>query len=347
MEPGYAAFAKSHRSEKQGLSDQNDARINAGTGSLPTVSIVTPSYNHGPYIGHTIKSVLGQDYPLIEHLVMDAASTDGTIDVLRQFAADHPRRFRFASEKDRGQSHALNKGVAQTSGEIVGWLNSDDTFEPGALTTAVEFFAKNPDVDLVYGDANFIDAAGNFIARCAHVEPFDWHRLVHYTDFIVQPASFFTRRAFEAVGGADESLHFTMDYDLFLKMASKFKVAYLPRVLANFRWLGGNKSAVGGRTRLDELERLTRPFGARGLPAYMRIEAAFLDLREALAAARQAHFIRATKHLASSAARVIGSPRVLASLASPSCWRVMWTGQVLRHRQRVLRSPLPHAGGGG
>lgn len=303
-------------------------------GDLPTVSIVTPSFNHGPYIGRTIRSVLEQDYPSIEHVVMDAGSTDETVDVLRQFAADHPDRFQFVSEKDRGQSHALNKGVARTSGPIVGWLNSDDTYAPGAVSAAVDFLRGNPDVDLVYGDANFIDAADNFIARCAHVEPFNFHRLVHYTDFIVQPASFFTRRAFDAVGGADESLHFTMDYDLFLKMGSRFKVAYLPKVLANFRWLGANKSATGGHTRLDELVRLTRPFGANGLPAYMRIEAAFLDLRESWAAARKVRLGLAAQRLASGAGRVLGSPRALRSLVSPACWRVMWTGQLLRRAYR-------------
>jgi hypothetical protein len=185
-------------------------------------------------------------------------------------------------------------------------------------------------VDLVYGDANFVGIDNRVITRCAHVEPYDWNRLVHYTDFIVQPAAFFTRRAFEAVGGGDESLKYTMDYDLFLKIASRFKVAYLPRLMANFKWWGQNKSATGGWKRLEEIERITAAFGASGLPAYTRIEAAFLHYRTAMAEARQAHLREAIEHLAAGTGRVLKSSKALRSLGSPTCWRVMWTGQVLR-----------------
>jgi glycosyltransferase involved in cell wall biosynthesis len=295
-----------------------------------TVSVVTPSYNQGPYIQSTIRSVVSQDYPGIEYLIMDAASTDNTLELLRKYSAQYPHIMRFVSEKDRGQTHALNKAVAQTRGQIIGWLNSDDTFEPGAVSAAVEFFAAHPDVDLLYGDANFTDPHDRIIAPCAHIEPYNWHRFVHYTDFIVQPAAFFTRRAFEAVGGGDESLHYAMDYDLFLKMAAKFKVAYLPRVLANYKWFGENKTAVGGWDRLHEIERIASAFGSRGLPAYTRIEAAFLDLRLAIGEAGHLRPIKALKFLADGVGQVIASPRVWKSLASPACWRVMWTGQKLR-----------------
>jgi len=302
----------------------------------PTVSVVTPSLNQGRYISSTIRSVVTQDYPDIEYLVMDAASTDNTLTVLEQYAAQFPGKLRYVSEKDRGQAHALNKAVAQTRGSIIGWLNSDDTYEPGAVRTAVEFFAQHPDVDLVYGNANFVDVNDEFITPCAHVEPFDWHRLVHYTDFIVQPAAFFTRRAFEAVGGADESMHYAMDYDLFLKMAAKFKVAYLPRVLANFKWIGQNKSALGGWTHLDETVRATEPFGGRGLPAYMRLAAMFLEMRLAAGDVRQGKVFSAAGHLAKGAAGILESPRTWRSLMSPACWKVTWTGQVLRHRVRRI-----------
>jgi glycosyltransferase involved in cell wall biosynthesis len=306
------------------------------TGCLPRVSIVTPSFNQGQYINSTVRSVLSQDYQNLEYLVMDAASTDGTLEVLQRYADAHPTIMRFVSETDGGQTHALNKAVAQTTGEIIGWLNSDDFFAPGAISAAVEFFQQNTDVDLVYGDANFVDAKDQLITACAHVEPYDWHRLVHYTDFIVQPAAFFTRRAFDAVGGGDESLRYTMDYDLFLKIASRFKVAYLPRMMANFRWWGQNKSATGGWERLAEIERITAVFGARGLPAYPRLEAMFLDLRCAMAEARQARVVHAARHLATGTVRVMSSPKTWRSLSSPACWRVMWTGQILR-RHRLGR----------
>src|SRR3954447_22352897 len=157
----------------------------------PTVSVVTPSFNQGEYIESTIRSVLGQDYPNVEYLIMDSASTDSTLEVLSKYSREHPQRMRFVSEKDRGQSHALNKAISQTRGEIIGWLNSDDTYEPGAIAVAVDFFQHHPDVDLVYGNANFVDPHDRVLARCAHIEPFNWHRFVHYTDFIVQPAAFF------------------------------------------------------------------------------------------------------------------------------------------------------------
>jgi glycosyltransferase involved in cell wall biosynthesis len=302
----------------------------------PTVSVITPSLNQGRYISSTIRSVLSQDFPRLEYLVVDAASTDNTLDVLKQYEAQFPGIMRYVSEKDRGQANALNKGVAHTHGRIIGWLNSDDTYEPGAVAAAVDFFQQHPDVDLLYGDANFVDANDQFITRCAHVEPFDWHRLVHYTDFIVQPAAFFTRAAFEAVGGADESLHFALDYDLFLKMAAKFKVAYLPRVLANYKWCGQNKSALGGWAHLEEARRATEAFGGHGLPAYMRLAAMFLEMRLAAGDVRQGRVGSAAKHLAAGTAGVLASPRTWRSLVSPACWKVIWTGQILRHRVRRI-----------
>src|SRR4051794_30278791 len=120
----------------------------------PTVSIVTPSFNQAEYIEATIQSVLSQNYPAIEYQVMDGGSTDGTVDVLRR----HEKRLRWVSQRDEGQTDAINKGFAQTSGEILGWLNSDDTYAPGSIAAAVKFLLDNPSVALVYGDADFIDA---------------------------------------------------------------------------------------------------------------------------------------------------------------------------------------------
>src|SRR5437016_2863998 len=177
---------------------------------LPLVSVVTPSFNQEEYIEATIRSVLGQDYPAIEYIVVDGGSGDSTIEILKRYQG----KLTWTSEKDAGQADAINKGFARARGEIVAWLNSDDTYEPGAISAAVGYLRAHPDVAMVYGEANFIDAAGKFIGRCAHVEEFDAGRLVNYSDFIVQPASFFRRSALEAVGGLDPSLHYAMDYDL-------------------------------------------------------------------------------------------------------------------------------------
>src|SRR5205814_7888102 len=135
-------------------------------------------------------------------------------------------------------------------------LNSDDTYEPGAFRAVGEFFRDHPDVALVYGEADYTDAQGELIAPCVHVEPYSKHRLFYYSDFIVQPAAFFRRSAFEAVGSLDPGIHWAMDYDLWLRMAQRFQVAHLPRLLAHFRWLADNKTATGGWGRLDEIGRI-------------------------------------------------------------------------------------------
>ena len=164
--------------------------------ALPTLAIVTPSYNTGRYIGPAIESVLQQEYPH-EYIVMDGGSTDQTVDVLKSFGD----RLTWVSQRDGGQSDAINKGFARTKGEILGWLNSDDTYEPGAFAAVAEYFAAHPEVSLLYGDANYIDAAGKYIAKCVHVEPYSAHRLFHYSDFIVQRAAFFSAQRVRSGGG--------------------------------------------------------------------------------------------------------------------------------------------------
>jgi glycosyltransferase involved in cell wall biosynthesis len=289
----------------------------------PLVSIITPSYNQGTFIEATILSVLEQDYPNIEYLVVDGASTDETQEVLRRYRG----RLRWISEPDSGQAHAINKGFAHTRGEILGWLNSDDTYLPGAISAAVEYLVAHPDVMLVYGNANFMDANGAVIGPCAHVEPFDLNRLIHHSDFIVQPATFFRRSAFESVGGLDESLHWAMDYDLWLKMGHHYKVAYFPRLMANSRWFGANKTAIGGLARLAEIEKVARRHGSRGLPAYFCLEAVALNGQEAWQAARRLDVGRAGTCLARAATALVSSRLAIWSLILPKTWRIIGTRQ--------------------
>lgn len=301
--------------------------------SAASVAIVTPSYNTGRHVGAAIRSVFEQDHPRVDYVVMDGGSTDGTVDVLQSFGP----KLRWVSERDRGQSDAINRGFAQTTGEVLGWLNSDDAYAPGALRAVAEYLGQHRDVAMVYGDADFIDAGGNRIGRCAHVEPtFRRRRLLHYSDFIVQPAAFFRRSAFDAVGGLDPSLNWAMDYDLWLKFAAAgFKVAYLPRVLANYRWLGGSKSAAGGWGRLSEIDTVARRHGARRTPAYFRLERVNLHLTEGRQALRHRDFGSAADSIARAAGNLVSSPRAMWSLLSPQTWRVIYTGQVLRKRAVV------------
>jgi glycosyltransferase involved in cell wall biosynthesis len=294
---------------------------------LPRIAVVTPSYNTGRYLSAAIESVLAQDYPNRDYVVMDGGSTDQTRQILESFS----NRVQWISQKDDGQSDAIHQGFSQTQGEILTWLNADDTFAPGAFKTVGEFFAANPDVAMVYGDANYIDAGGRLIGRCAHIERFSLHRLRHYSDFIVQPAAFFRRSAYEAVGGLDTSLHYGMDYDLWLKLAEKFKIAYLPVHLANYRWLTDNKTATGGFRRIDEITELMARHGL-DQPAYIRLERVNLLLRDAMAAISQAKVGSSLTSLAKATTIFISSGRAIASVFQPRTWRIIWTGQVLRAR---------------
>jgi glycosyltransferase involved in cell wall biosynthesis len=302
-------------------------------------AIVTPSYNTGPHLRAAVNSVVEQDYPHVDYVVMDGGSTDGSVEVLNSFGP----RLTWVSERDRGQSDAINRGFARTTGDVLGWLNSDDTYAPGALRAAAEYLAAHPDVAMVYGDADFIDASGNRIGRCAHVEPvFRRRRLLHYCDFVVQPAAFFRRSAFEAVGGLDPSLNWAMDYDLWLKFAAAgYKVAYLPRVLANYRWLGDSKSAAGGWGRLEEVDGVARRHGARRTPAYFRLERVNQHLTEARQALRHRDVGSAATSFARATGNLLSSPRAMWSLMSPRTWKVIYTGQVLRARAAAAPTAGP------
>lgn len=312
----------------------------------PLVTIVTPSFNTGRFIGDAVRSVLSQDYGNIEYLVMDGGSTDNTVQVLKQFDA----RVKWVSQKDAGQSDALNKGFARAKGTLFGWLNSDDTYAPGAVSAAVEYLWSHPEVDAVYGDANFTDARGNLISKCVHVEPFREHRLLNYTDFIVQPTVFFRRRAFEKVGGVDTSLHWCMDYDLWLKMvAAGLTFAYLPRHLADFRWLADNKTATGGWGRLREIEKVVARY-ADGTHGYLRLEMVNQHLHEAGQKLKRLRLFGMTGSLLRATGTYLGSGRAIRSTFQPKTWRIVMTGKRLRRRaliaERGEAKAAPQAGAG-
>jgi glycosyltransferase involved in cell wall biosynthesis len=210
--------------------------------TLPLVSIVTPSYNQGRFIRATIESVLGQDYPNIEYFVMDGGSTDETVDVLKEYDG----RLTWVSEKDKGQTDAINKGLRQARGDIVAYLNSDDVYLPGAVRRVVETFQANPDVDFVYGDFHAIDEQGELIDRIKTI-PFDRDILIYDANFICQPASFYRRRLIDEIGLFDDRLHFLMDYEFFLR-ATKRRVGFklLPEYLACIRYHGECKTLSDG-----------------------------------------------------------------------------------------------------
>lgn len=204
----------------------------------PKVSVITPSYNQGQFIEETIKSILLQNYPNLEYIVLDGGSTDNSLEVLKKYS-DFITYWN--SERDKGQSDAINKGFKLSSGEIIAWLNSDDMYCPGTIEKVVEFFQDNPDISIVYGDFLNLyeqDPSQNHIV---HSGEFSFKKLIT-RDFIGQPTTFFRREALFNVGLLDETLQNSLDYDLFLKLGLKFRFGYIPEVLAVYRWHEESKS---------------------------------------------------------------------------------------------------------
>jgi glycosyltransferase involved in cell wall biosynthesis len=213
--------------------------------SPPVVSIVTPSFQQGKFLKRTIDSVLAQDYPHIDYRVIDGGSTDETLAVL----ASYGDRVRWCSEKDRGQAHAINKGLAETTGRIRAYLNSDDLLRPGAVSAAVEHFRRHPSCDLVYGEAAFIDEADELL-RFYPTKPYSLENLME-TCCISQPSAFWMSRIGDLVGAFDESYGFAMDYDYWLRIAKAGgRIMDAPGIWSATRLHATAKTCGGSRDRI-------------------------------------------------------------------------------------------------
>jgi len=196
----------------------------------PKVSIITPSYNQAEFLGSTIRSVLRQDYPNLEYGIVDGGSRDSSIEVIREF---EDRLSWWVSETDRGQSQAINKGIARSSGEIIAWLNSDDLYLPNAINEAVSSFERF-DADMVFGNAIIINEHGHPLNELVFDE-WDVEDLIRFR-VICQPAVFMKRKVWEEVNGLDPDLHYLMDHHLWIKIAAKFSVKYIPSFWAASRY---------------------------------------------------------------------------------------------------------------
>jgi glycosyltransferase involved in cell wall biosynthesis len=219
----------------------------------PTVSIVTPSYNQGEFLSATIESVISQSGDFfLEYIIMDGGSTDNSVEIMKRYDSLLQRgewniackgiTFRWHSEKDKGQADAVNKGFAQADGEMFGWLNSDDTYLPGAVAKAVEFFMANPDTVMVYGNAWYTDRAGA-ITQKYRSEPFSLKRLA-VRNIICQPSVLIRRESLQKVGELDTSLHTCLDYDLWIRLGKVFEkhIVFLDDYLATSRMYADNKT---------------------------------------------------------------------------------------------------------
>jgi glycosyltransferase involved in cell wall biosynthesis len=199
--------------------------------SIPLVSILTPSFNQGRYLEATIQSVLTQDYPRLEYLIVDGGSTDGTMGIIKQYES---KLSWWVSEKDQGQTDAINKGFARAKGDILAWLNSDDTYESGAVSAAVGYLQENPEIGMVYGDCNFINEAGQVIGKFGAAQT-SYRLLRRGYAHIPQQTMFFRADLWRQVGPLDPSFYFAMDYDLWTRVAARAEIKYVPQTWANFR----------------------------------------------------------------------------------------------------------------
>lgn len=199
--------------------------------NLPLVSVLTPSFNSATFIGETIQSVLLQDYPNIEHIIVDGGSTDDTVEILRKYP-----HLKWVSEPDQGQSDALNKAFAMSKGEIIGWVNADDLYEAGVIKKVVNYFLTNPKATIVYGNCTVFGPKGETLEY--------WHTPYNHQKLLepwrgfhgaYQPAIFYRREVLDRIGHWAVDLHYAMDYDILLRASEFYTFDYLDADIARFR----------------------------------------------------------------------------------------------------------------
>ena len=237
---------------------------------FPLVTIVTPTFNQAAFLERTIHSVLAQDYPRIEYIIVDGASTDGTAAILRRYAGCA----RIVSEPDDGQADAINKGFRLASGDILGWLNSDDLYLPGAISAVVRAFRATPSARFIYRDALAMDAQDRLFGIRSHVRQTDHDDLLRQGDFIVQPAAFWRMDLWREIGELNPELYYTLDYDYWLRASQRTDLRYLPVVLAAERLYAGAKTGRGAEERMNEIEQLARQNGLEDVPEAFRAQQA-------------------------------------------------------------------------
>jgi len=226
--------------------------------AAPRFTIVTPSFQQASFIAETIDSVLAQEGVTVDYSVRDGGSKDGTVEILARYG----ERLRWVSEPDGGQAAAINAGFRAGTGEIFGWLNSDDVLLPGALREVDRYFSDHPEVDLVYGGAVHIDEQGRELAAY-RTQEFSFDRLLR-TCFISQPAAFFRAEVFRRFGPLDETLHYSMDYEYWLRIAkSGGRLAHHPGTWAKTRLHSGAKTIAQRLPAHGEILRMLSRYTGR------------------------------------------------------------------------------------
>jgi len=234
----------------------------------PVVSVVTPTYNQADFLRDTLESVLDQDYPHIEHQVIDDGSTDSTPQILAEYAD----RIAIERHENRGQTPTINKGWERATGDILTWLNSDDTFLPGAVSKAVEYFEQHPDVDIVFGDTLFTQPDGSTIERSKPRAEFNYRTFVLQCENpIAQPSAFIRRAVIDDIGLLDPKFYYFMDWDFWLQAGIRHRIAYTPQLWSTYRLHENSKTMAQANKAAPELEYMYRKFFARDdLPQEIR-----------------------------------------------------------------------------
>lgn len=235
--------------------------------NLPLVSIITPAYNRALFLDETISSVLGQDYPHIEYIVLDDGSTDGTAELLKSY----PGRITWISHQNMGETRTVNKGFSMANGEIIGVVNSDDPLLPGAVSRIVQCFIADKDLLVAYPDWNMIDEQGNIIQSITTYE-YSFVDMIRWHHCVPGPGTFFRREVVEKTGGRDSLLRYVADFDFWIRAGLLGKFARVPERLATFR-LHQDSASVShqGKTMAKEHIRLVEKFySLPGLPEALR-----------------------------------------------------------------------------
>jgi len=228
---------------------------NFDAGRLPTISLITCSYEQARYLEATLRSVLSQNYPALEYIVIDGGSNDGSVDIIRSYASQLAH---WVSEPDRGQTDALIKGFSRARGEIMGWLCSDDLLLPGALHAIGEYFARHQECGAMYGDALWIDGEGRYLRPKKEI---DFNRFIFLYDhnYIPQPSMFWRRSLYTAVGGLNRDFNLAMDGDLWERFARRGRIDHIARYLSCMRFYPQQKTrALRPRAKVENAILRTR-----------------------------------------------------------------------------------------
>lgn len=234
---------------------------------LPKISIITPSFNQAEFLDTTIESVLSQEYPNLEYIIIDGGSSDDSVKILKKYG----KKIIWISESDDGQTDAINKGLKIATGDIIAYINSDDIYSPDILNNIAKVFSDG--ADWVTGDYEIIDEKGIVISSQSIVTRYKSFLLRHFSPFILkitnsiipQPSTFWSRKVFKKIGKLNKDLQFTMDYDYWLRVSKHFNLTYLPVTLSSFRLHGRSKSQTNHHAQFKEELATLRKNGANSL----------------------------------------------------------------------------------